>query len=413
MPPEHSIPIHLVPHATLEKVAYARKKEAACAISRTAIHAGDIVYAFKSKNFNDIKPNYAHAKVGENDEAFARNIHDFFTRNYSIEQMLMFHPGDHNTRLRELISDYAQGLDFIQYPLKYALPHPYFYRWPNDEYPTLDQAYDLLMRHLPPHIQRDKQLDAALKAELAQQIHTMGNYRFWQEGFRKIIDAKEAELTQRQTTFRAGSALAVAAAWIKTPRHQWLARDWPTLTNDCKILLSLTDIPWFAQQVEQEMSMGQWPQLLKRLFNPKFSADDFRFCIEWSRQHSHALPIIASAIYAYDLQFFSHTIYRDFTDYSMDDNATRLLYLFIEQPHHIPLLERFIATEVLANEIYSIGLHWQLCHYYRAAIFHHLLNGRTERAGSLIQQMPMKVKYHFKGCPKTHIKQTTAWARNW
>jgi hypothetical protein len=257
---------------------------------------------------------------------------------------------------------------------------------------------------------RDAALDAQLKGELAGQI-SRGNYSFCQQGFRKALGEKERQVTRRVA--RVGHAWNIVAAWIRTPRREWLKRDWSQLTDECKMLLSLTDEPWFAEQVELQMGVPEWRQVLVHVLSPRFSDEDLRFCIEWSQRQAHAIPLLARVIYSYDLLYFTHSIHRDFTGYCTDDNATRFLYLFIDKPQFVPLFQRFIESKELPQETFATGLFWQRCHFYRAAIFHHLLNGRNEQADELMELMPSAVSYHCNGSPKPFINQTLKWAKQW
>jgi hypothetical protein len=111
------IPQHLMPLAVLEKTRFKPKKFGRCVLSQTSIKTGDEVYAFKCKNFDDLKLIYVHVDVADSDAAFSENMRKFHTHTYSIEEMAMFHCPAYEEPLRKLICDYEEGLAFIKNPL--------------------------------------------------------------------------------------------------------------------------------------------------------------------------------------------------------------------------------------------------------------------------------------------------------
>jgi hypothetical protein len=400
----------MYPFAIIEEIIYSNKKEAVCSVSKQAIKTGDAVYAFKHKNYNDVKFVYAKKEIADANEDFIKNKQLFDIRAYDIKPLADKYWGyeDINYIMYNYANDYEKGLQFLQNPMMHTHRFPYYY--PNPDKKTLKSKYEDVSELYPPQLILDKTIDQALR-NYFEEITADQQWDFSRENdsIRKKLYAKEKAL--RNTELGCENALLLLSVWLLTPIHKKLLQDWEGFTNEFKILLSLSNIEAFKQNVVHKMGIPEWDKLLAALFNQKFTLTEMEYIMQWSKTNKQYLPLLSSVLHQYEIHFFNHKPCLDFSEYSTDDVATRFIYLFINEPQYLPVLERYIANNQRPFDIYASGYLYMECHYYRAAIFYHIQNNNTNKATILLAAMPNEVKYYYKGSPKTFINDTVKWAK--
>lgn len=233
----------------------------------------------------------------------------------------------------------------------------------------------------------------------------LGNDFLKNDIHRKEQEYKNTEHLTVKNVFR------ILSVWLYTDYHKKLISDWASFTSEAKILLSLSDVPFFASQVENEMRISDWQNLLQILFKEKISKEDILWIISWSKSNEKHLPLIARAIYTYDLFSFNSGPYQEFTAYATNDNCVRFIYLFINEPKHFSILNEFINHNKYISDTGSAITIYMKAHFFRAALFHFSLKNDTEKIDELTKRMPLEVNYYFTGSPKKFINDSIKWAK--
>jgi hypothetical protein len=411
------IPLYKQPIAVIEEIIYKSKKKAVCNISKQDIVIGDAVYAIKPKNYDDHPWIYLLKNSADTNEDFKLNLNHRKNRTYLLNDFIGLDvPYYMELELRPLITDYEKGKEFLNNVLQYAVKHPFYYdNNETEKPPTEDERYAAINIPPPPGMQLDSTLETVKREVFDGMRHeyvsnnynyleSSGNQYYKEHIYKKEREYKKAEhLTVKHT-------LWILAAWLITDVHKQVIKDWVSFTDEAKILLSLSDIPFFAAQVENEMRIPDWQNVLSILFKEKITDTDILWIIDWSKTHAQYIPLIARAVYTYDLFSFHSKPIREFTAYCTIDNATRFIYLFIHEPLYFSMLDVFIHENKYPRALGGLSYYME-GHFYRAALFHFTLNNNSSKVNELCTQMPLKVKYYYNGSPKTFINDTIKWVR--